>query len=186
MAELADLITGFQNVYPEVKVSLHSGYNNEIRTGLDNGQFDIGLLLEPANAKKYDFIRLKMKERFGCLVHKQSKFAQYETICHGDLSETPILTILDECIRRELRAWSGQYVSQMNNYGKYNLTYNAALLVQAKESVMTSLDLPQTYKDLKFIPLSPKLELTSILAWRNNVPQNKVLKAFITYLREKV
>ncbi|WP_295192939.1 hypothetical protein [Veillonella sp.] len=39
--------------------------------------------------------------------------------------------------------------------------------------------------DMKFLPLDPPLELTSILVWKGQVPLFPLVKAFIEYLQEQ-
>ena len=36
------------------------------------GTLDLGLLLEPVNVVKYDFIRMRTKEQWGVLIHKDN------------------------------------------------------------------------------------------------------------------
>ncbi|WP_347564850.1 LysR family transcriptional regulator [Clostridium intestinale] len=76
MHVLADVIQGFREKYPRVKYNLHSGNADDVKEKIDKGLIDIGLLLEPVNIEKYDFIRLPQKETWGLLMSKDSPLAQ--------------------------------------------------------------------------------------------------------------
>ncbi|MDY6305050.1 MAG: LysR family transcriptional regulator [Oribacterium sp.] len=58
VARLAELIKGFQREHPLVRFDLITGNADASQEGMDRGLIDIGLLLEPVNMSKYEFIRL--------------------------------------------------------------------------------------------------------------------------------
>ena len=66
--ELADIIGRFQKRYPLVQYDLYTANADDIKDRLDKGILDIGLLTEPVDIGKYNFIRLKRKERWCVLV----------------------------------------------------------------------------------------------------------------------
>ena len=80
MHTLADLIKEFNKEYPQVKYNLYSGNADDIKERIDKGLIDIGLLTEPVNIEKYDFIRLPNKEAWGVLMQKDSPLAKKEYI----------------------------------------------------------------------------------------------------------
>lgn len=59
---LSELFDTFGKKYPGVNYDLFTANADQIRDRMDNGLTDIGLLLEPVDMDKYDFIRLDMKE----------------------------------------------------------------------------------------------------------------------------
>ncbi len=81
--EVAKLITGFQECCPLVKFELYSGDNEDIKERMEQGALDMGLLLEPVSIVKYDFIRMKMKEQWGVLIHKDNPLASRNVIQPG-------------------------------------------------------------------------------------------------------
>ncbi|MDO4964434.1 LysR family transcriptional regulator [Streptococcus gallolyticus] len=184
MQELSQALAIFQEKHPQVKVALHSGDNDDIRQGIDMGRLDFGLLLEPVDVSLYDFVHLRTKERWGILAHKESDFADKKVIVPGELSGTPVLTILDRTVQRELIAWSGAAAATMVNRGRYNTAYNAVMLARESKGVVIGLDLKQSYPDFTFVPFEPELALSSVLAWRSSRQQSTLVKAFITFFRE--
>ena len=100
--ELSDIISAFQQEHPLVKFHLHSGYNDDLKEKIEQGTLDMGLLTEPVDIGKYQFVRMNQKEEWGILVHKDSPLAQLEVIRPENLSGTPIITTADTPIYREL------------------------------------------------------------------------------------
>ncbi|GEO63418.1 LysR family transcriptional regulator [Companilactobacillus nantensis] len=184
MAELANLIDKFQELHHKVKFNLRSGNNDDIKGWIEQGVLDMGLLIEPVDIGKYDFVHMDSKEEWGILAHKESKFANYDAIRPGDLVGTKVITISDRVVQNELGNWSGKYAVQMQNKARYNLLYSAAMLAQQNHGVVICLKTSQHFDDLKYIPLEPKLELSSVLAWRGQQPHSEVTKSFIDFVRE--
>ncbi|MEM5418684.1 LysR family transcriptional regulator [Staphylococcus gallinarum] len=184
MEELSEWIAGFQELHPDVRFILNSGNNNNIKAWLDQGLIDIGLLVEPVELSKYEVIRMNQREVWGTLVHKASPYYNYESIQPGDLVGTKVITISDRVVQQELAHWSGKYAKDMDWKVRYNLSYNAAVMAKASKGVVITLNLNHHYDDLKFIPLEPKLELSSVLAWHQEKPNSRVTDAFLKYIKE--
>lgn len=113
--EVAKLITGFQERYPLVKFELYSGNNEDIKERMEQGTLDMGLLLEPVSIVKYDFIRMKTKEQWGVLIHKDAPLASQDVIRPGDLVGTQVVTVhLNTPVHHELVGWSEILQSRWN------------------------------------------------------------------------
>lgn len=183
--EVARLITGFQEKYPLVKFELYSGNNKDIKERMEQGTLDMGLLLEPVSIVKYDFIRMKIKEQWGVLMHKDSVLASKKVIRPGDLVGTQVVTVhLNTPVHHELASWSGDFAKQMESCVNYNLLYNAVIVARERKSVAICVKLDCHYDDMKFIPFEPKLELSSVLAWKDQKLYSKATTAFIKYVKE--
>ena len=59
---LSELIRDFHARYPAVSFDLYTATADHITDRMDRGLTDIGLLMEPVNMEKYDFIRLSRRE----------------------------------------------------------------------------------------------------------------------------
>ena len=55
---------------------MQSAIADDIKERIEKGILDIGLLMEPVDVGKYEFIRMPLKEKWGILVRKDSEFAQ--------------------------------------------------------------------------------------------------------------
>lgn len=62
---LPEVLGAFSGLYPKVQYELYSADGDDIREKLDRGELDFGILLEPVEAAKYDFIRLPYWETWG-------------------------------------------------------------------------------------------------------------------------
>ena len=62
---LPDLLQKYAKKYPQVRFELRTGSANTIKDQLDKGLLDIGILMEPVEVEKYDFIRLPKKDVWG-------------------------------------------------------------------------------------------------------------------------
>lgn len=58
----AKLIKQFSEKYPLVQFNLYNEMADDIKDRMDKGLIDVGLLLEPVDTSKYDFVRLSQKE----------------------------------------------------------------------------------------------------------------------------
>ena len=65
---LPDLIRNFHQKYPLVTFDLFTATADLVKEQMDKGLLDLGLLLEPVEMGKYEFIRLNMKERWVVLM----------------------------------------------------------------------------------------------------------------------
>ena len=73
---LGDFMIEFQHRYPQIKYHLYSGNADDVKQKIDQGLLDIGLLTEPVDVEKYDFVRLDYQEAWGILAPKDSPIAK--------------------------------------------------------------------------------------------------------------
>lgn len=182
--ELAEMIAAFQKEHPLVHFDLRSGNNQNIIDWIERGMLDMGLLLEPVDVRKFDFVRMKQTEEWGVLVRKDSPLASHDVIRPGELCGTPVITVDDEAVHNELASWSGDFAAGMSSDVTYNLLYNAAMVVRRKGTAAVCIRLNCDYPDLKFIPLEPKLTLHTVLTWKEHQPFSKTVLAFVRFLKE--
>lgn len=166
---LADLIKKFNKDYPQVKYNLYSGNADDIKGRIDKGLIDIGLLTEPVNIEKYDFIRLPYKETWGVLMQKDSPLAKKEHIKPEDLAHMPIINTKRSIVQNEIQNWFGAHYDKLNIIATYNLIYNAAIMVKEGLGYAVCLDKLVNINDetnLCFKPFYPKLETGTVIVWK--------------------
>ena len=184
MEELAEIMDAFSKLHPRVKFHLHSGYNDDVKEWIEQGTLDMGLLVEPVDIGKYEFIRMSKKEEWGVLVRSDSPLAARDAIRPGDLVDTPLVTTRNSAIHGELASWSGDYARRMKPLVTYNLLYNAAEAVRQGMGAAVCIRLNCTYDGLVFVPMRPKLELGSILAWKERQTCCSTVGAFIQFAKK--
>lgn len=181
--ELTRIIAKFRTLYPYVSFHLHSSHNIDIQSKLEQGLLDLGLLMEPVDVTKYQFIRMKEKEQWGILAKSDSSFAAKENIKPGELVGTPVITIPDEMVHNELVSWSGDYAKYMEMGMTYNLLYNATIACKNTGMPVVCIKLDCEYPDLKFIPFEPELTLSTILVWKEHQIKSRAVTTFIEFLK---
>lgn len=127
---LARIIKEFKEEYPQIKYQFYSGNADDIKERLDKGLIDIGLMTEPVDIEKYEFVRLEQKEVWGILAPKDSKLAAKEYATPQDLLKLPLLSTRRTIVQNEIANWFGQDYEQLDIIATYNLIYNAAIMVE--------------------------------------------------------
>ena len=68
MSLIARIATDLQRSCPNIRYHLFSGNADDVTERLDKGLLDFGILIEPADMKKYDYIRLPATDTWGLLI----------------------------------------------------------------------------------------------------------------------
>jgi len=178
---LTDCIAQFRKKYPRVRYEIYSGNAGYVCDNIDKGLFDIGLITEPVDIKKYEFISMPVKEQWGVLVKADSPLAQKETVCPADLADIPLITPLTEFQLDNIAKWFGAYNGKIDITARGNLLYNEAMFAQSGIGAVLGIKHDCTYDGLKFIPLSPKLENTTALIWKRDSVFSSAASAFIAF-----
>lgn len=169
MRLIARIAKNLHNDYSHVRYHIFSGNADDVTERLDQGLLDFGILIEPADMKKYDYIRLPATDIWGVLMRKDSPLASHNTISPKDLLDLPIISSRQTLVRNEISGWIGKDFEKMNIVATYNLVYNAALLVEEGLGYALCLDkLVNTIgnNNLCFKPLHPKLEASLDVVWK--------------------
>ena len=86
----------FSEKYPAVQFTLYNETVDSIKERLDKGLVDIGLLLEPIDVTKYDYIRLDRQDTWGLLVREDHPLAEKASLTAQDVASCPLLLPLRE------------------------------------------------------------------------------------------
>lgn len=70
MSYLSEKMYQFRKQYPLVSFQIYSADADDIKERIEQGILDIGLLMEPVDISKYDFVRMPEKEQWGILTTK--------------------------------------------------------------------------------------------------------------------
>ena len=184
MYVLAELLASFQKLHPQVTYQIYSGNADHTKERIEGGTLDLGLLLEPVDISKYDFIRMPIKEQWGVLVHKDTPLARKEAVTPEDLAGIPLILTQRGLIQQEMERWFGPYAQQLQVNATGNLPYNMALLAGAHIGVYLTLKLHCTYEGLRFIPLYPPLESSTVLAWKKTETFPAIVTALLEHIKK--
>ena len=181
---LAELIWQFQEKYPLVQYDLYTATADDIKDRLDKGLLDIGLLTEPVDIMKYNFVRLKQKERWGVLVRRDSELAKKESVRPEDLLDVPVFLAQRALVKNEIEGWFGDYYERIRIAGTYNLLNNAAVMVRNHIGVAFCFELHSRYDDLTYIPLTPQMETGAVIVWKKAQIVSRTIYQFLNFVKE--
>lgn len=182
----SDVVSRFSKQNPDVHFKLHSGNADTIKERLENGVLDLGILADPVDISRYEFVRLPQKEKWGVIAHKDLDICQKDSISPSDLAKLPIIIPHRKLVQDEIKNWFGEYYDESRIYAVYDLLYNAAIMAGKKMGVILSIELESKFENLRFIPLNPSLEFGSVLVWKKNKIHSVVTEAFIEYFKKCV
>ena len=168
---LAKLIREFSEKYPAVQFTLYNETADNIKDRLDKGLVDIGLLLEPIDVTKYDYVRLAQQDTWGLLVRDDHPLAKKTSLTAEDVASCPLLLPLRENIRAEILHWLGREEKELRIPLFYTLLSNAALMVAEGLGCAFCMDGALAIRSdprLRFLPLEPRRMTHSVLAWKKN------------------
>ena len=183
---LAEQIVAFRKLYPRVRFRIYSATADDVKDRMENGLLDMGLLMEPVDIGRYAFIRMPVRERYGVLVRRDSPLAEKESVRPEDLVGMPLLFGSREGVREEIAGWFGEQFDRMEVAVRYNLIRNGADLVEHGAGVALTIDQAKIGEKLRFIPLSPVLEYSSVLAWKNLRTFPPAVRGFIDHLKHTI
>lgn len=173
MKYIAEVLKELQEEYPLIKFHIHSGNAEDVTEKLDKGLLDFGILIQPINLSKYDYMTLPEKDVWGVIMRKDSPLAKKEFIELKDLMGVPI--IASRQMSRKYSAesgfldWFGDEFEKINITATYNLVYNAAIMVKAGLGYAVTLDKlanTSSESEICFRPLYPRLESGLDLVWK--------------------
>ena len=186
MRFLAGAMESFSRQYPEVKFDLYSNNADFIKERLDRGLLDIGVLLEPGDLSKYEYIRLKDRERWGALVPRKCPLAEKDSVRAEDLIGHRVF-MPKRAQAQGVVAWFGDLYEKLDVFVSYNLLYNAAMLVDCGIGAALTIEgAAALYKNPNtvFRLFSPQLSVSSVLVWKKYQPMTPAAAAFIEDLKK--
>lgn len=184
---VADILNDLISHYPDITIHMYSGNADDVKNKIDMGLLDFGLVIDPVEKQKYEYIRLPQSDCWGILVNEHHPLTQKEYVSPNDLLDQSLIISNQSLVDNQLAEWLGQNLSHFNIVGTYNLLYNASLLVKKGESVALCIDGIINTKDngLKFIPFSPPLTSSINIIWKNNQLFSNAANIFLKKITQK-
>lgn len=191
MLEVAEIIRELRDSYPDIHFHLYSGNASDVTERLDKGLLDFGILIQPADISRYNYINLRKKDVWGVIMPKSSPLARKERIKKEYLLDLPLIcsrqAISPHQTGNEFSDWFGTDFEKLNIVATFNLIYNAALMVDARIGYAITLDhLTDTSEDsrLCFRPLEPKLESGLNIIWKKYQVFSPAAELFLNRISE--
>ncbi|EOI00778.1 hypothetical protein UAW_00045 [Enterococcus haemoperoxidus ATCC BAA-382] len=182
---LGRILHELRDNYPEINIHLYSGNADDVLEKIDKGLLDFGLVIDPVEKQKYEYIRLPLIDSWGILVNKSHPLANQKTVQPKDIQHTPLLISNQSFVDNQLSEWFGGNITHLNVVGTYNLLYNASLLV--KEGIASALCIDGIVNtantNLVFIPCSPLLTANINIVWKKDQIFSSASKEFLRLLK---
>ena len=189
MKDIAKICTNLQKKYPHIHYHLFSGNSEDVIEKLDKGLIDFGILFEPSDIKKYNYIKLPAYNTWGLLMRKDSPLAPLTNITPDTLLNVPLICSKQALDNNELAGWFGHNIEKLNIVATYNLIYNASFFVEEGFGSALTLDkLVSITEDnnLCFKPLTPNLKTNLVMVWKKYQVFSKASETFLNELQKKL
>lgn len=187
---VAKIIKDIQNAYPRIHYHLYSGNAEDVTERLDKGLLDFGILIEPADFSKYDFVKIPAKDVWGVVMRKDSPLAQKTSVRKEDLRNVPLICsrqVMQHGRSGEFSEWFGEDFKNANVVTTFNLFYNAAIMAEAGIGYAVTIDkLADTTESssLCFRPLEPQLESGLVIVWKKYQIFSSAASLFLERLQD--
>lgn len=186
MRELPELIARFRENYPLVSFDLFTGSADLVKEQMEKGLIDIGVLMEPVDIEKFDFVRLEGRERWAVLIPPDDPLAQKSGITAKDLKGKPLCLPMRGNVQNEVMNWLGGSYEDKNVVFTGNLATNCALMVQRGLSYSIVVEGAVPFLDrskIACVPFYPELRAGSVFAWKKQQPFTPAVAKFIQHIK---
>lgn len=183
---LPEVIEAFHKKYPLVSYDIFTANADLVKEQMEKGLIDIGVLLEPIDMEKFDFIRMTGKERWVVLMRPDDPLAEKEVVSAKDLENQPLILPRRTNVQNELSNWLGDSFQSAKVLFTSNLSTNSALMVQRGLAYSIAIEgsVPFWNKEkITYRPLYPELIANSALAWKKQQPFTLAAEKFIEHLK---
>ncbi|WP_169090434.1 LysR family transcriptional regulator [Paenibacillus sp. PL91] len=191
MKQIARVVKELQLSYPNIRYHLYSGNEDDVTERLNKGLLDFGILIQPADISKYNYIDIPAKDVWGVVMRKDSSLACKDVIHPADLINVPLIcsrqAMKQTFSKNEFADWFGDDFDKLNVVATYNLAYNASIMVEEGIGFAITLDkIVNTSSDsnLCFRPLEPRLVSGLNMVWKKHQVFSAATKIFLKQIQD--
>lgn len=183
-ALLVDVVAAFCDEHPRVTFELFTGVADQVTGRLDRGLLDFGLLLEPVDMARYEFLPLPTTERWVAVMAPGDALATLSEVRPSDLEGRVLSLPIRPGVQSIVGNWLGDFQEKV--IARYNVNLGGSAAPLASEGYATLLCVegcvahwdPARYRA---VPLAPALESSSVLAWKRGIRHTAAVQAFVEY-----
>ena len=182
---VAEMLRAFSEKYPLVRYRLYTASADHTKSMIDRGLLDVGLLLEPADISKYEFVRLGVKERWAAIMPPDDPLAALETIQPEDLRGRKLIIPFRQVVQSVLMNWLGDAYDAANIMCASNMSTNSSVMVKQGFGCSLAIMGSMPYADQNELTLRPLdgFTSTSVLAWKREQPFSPAVTKFIEFVK---
>ena len=177
-----------QKEYPGIRYHISSGDTVDVSEQLDKGLLDFGLLFDPIDKSRYDYIPLPVRDIWGVLMRRDCALAEKEAVSPSDLWDKPLIVNRSLESNDHLTGWLGKAPSELQITATYSLLYNASLMVKDGLGYAIGLDriINTAESELCFRPFTPALSSGMNIVWKKYQFFSKPAEKYLSKLRELI
>ena len=186
---LPEALEKYSALHPKVSYEIYSADGDDIREKLDRGELDFGILLEPVEAAKYDYLRLPYWETWGIVMRKDDLLAEKNAIGKEEVLSIPLILPRREIVQDNIAGWFEVERNRLNIFAGHNLLNNAALLVEAGLGYAVCVGGAFEIRggeNLCFVPFTPERNTGHVMTWKKNRVFHSAASQFRDYIRENI
>ncbi len=183
---LTRLCGTFREAHPKVSFDLYTATADAVQERMEHGLVDIGLLLEPVDMEKFEYLRLPVRERYALLMRPDDPLAQKAHVTREDLAGLPLMLPQRLNVQSELANWFGKGLEALDIAFTGNLKssklpavhqgWGYAIVVEGAPGVLNP-----DYVVSR--PLYPELTAGTVLAWKRGQTFGRATEKFIEHIR---
>ncbi|MBT1181934.1 LysR family transcriptional regulator [Bifidobacterium sp. CP2] len=183
MSYLAQRMAEFRKTHPAVRFHVVSTTADVIQDQLEQGLMDFGLLADPVDTERYEYLRTGISDHWAAMVPDGHPLQTRDSLTPSDLVGEPLLLPSREPVRRVVMHWFGSLAPQAVIAGTCNLPANGAAMAANGLGLYLCLDYGASYPGVRAVPLAPMFESSSVLVWKKQGVSSPAAGAFARFLR---
>lgn len=177
-----------QRKYPEVRLHIASGDAADVVEKLDKGLIDFGVLFDPQDLSKYNYLKIPEKDTWGVLMRRDAALAQKACIRPEDLWDKPLILSRQHREGSALLMWLNRSEADLHIVATYSLLYNGSILADEGIGYAITLDriINTNGSNLCFRPLAPTLQAGLCVVWKKYQVFTKAAELFLDSLQQTI
>lgn len=185
---LARAAGALQREHPQIRVHIASGDSADVTEELDKGLIDFGILFDPRDLSKYNYLRIPEKDVWGVLMRRDAPLAKKEAVRAEDLWDKPLILSRQHREGSALSLWLNRSEADLRIVATYSLLYNGSILVDEGIGYAITLDkiLNTRGSNLCFRPLTPTLQANLCIVWKKYQVFTKAAELFLHALQKSL
>lgn len=180
------ILAELQKKYPRVRCHLYSSDSASTTDKLDRGLLDFAIIAHGnIDLKKYDYVTLPVKNRWGLLMRRDFELAAKAEILREDLLEIPLICSR-QGLEEELLDWLGDIREKLKIVATYDMVFNASIMVREGFGCALGYDeiiFTGESSELCFRPLSPPQVSPMHIIWKKRHAFTPIAGALKNFLR---
>lgn len=186
---LSELVREFSEAHPHVTFDIHCATADIVSERMEMGLADVGLLLEPVDTTKFEYVRTNVRETWVAAMAPDDPLAARESVRPVDLASRRLILPRRTEVRGAVDHWFDAAGTPPADPLTGNLSYGmatfcstgawVALLVEGSLERWSS-------QRVALRPLEPAIEATSVIAWKRDAPLSRAAAAFVDHVRDRL